>query len=107
MSEPVEEYEHEDALSGAIHQIQGAISALNMEPEPIPEEEVDPEGTFLTDLDKWANHAEKHLNAALRIISTFKSELERRESEARVKEALMKAKNCSLEQLFSNTEWEE
>jgi len=53
-----------DPLSGAANEIISAISALNMEPEPL---EV-PKGVFLSERDKWVEHAMAHLHAALKLL---------------------------------------
>jgi hypothetical protein len=50
--------DHRDALQGALQELISAMSALNMEPEPIP-------GAtgFLSETDAWAQHAMGHLVA--------------------------------------------
>lgn len=53
-----------DPLQGAAHEIISAMSALNMEPEPL---EV-PEGAYLSERDRWAKHAMEHLRAALELL---------------------------------------
>lgn len=65
--EPIRTYQ--DKLSGAAHEILSAISALNMEPEPI---DGVPAGTYLSSSDKWAAHAMEHLHAAFDLIREYR-----------------------------------
>lgn len=53
-----------DPLSGAAHEVLSAISALNMEPEPLEP----PEGAYLSERDKWAKHAMEHLHATMELL---------------------------------------
>lgn len=56
--------DYSDPMSGAANEIISAMSALNMEPEPLET----PEGIFLSERDKWAKHAIDHLRAALKLL---------------------------------------
>jgi hypothetical protein len=58
MSEPSN---YSDPFRGIAHEIINAMSALNMEPEPLAEEN----GLFLSQRDRWAAHAMEHLRMAL------------------------------------------
>jgi hypothetical protein len=73
MSKPFVKYE--DPARGAQLEIQSALSALHMHPDPITP---DPDGPgYLTDCDAWAKHAEEHLRAALRQAVAAELEIER------------------------------
>ncbi|MCK9361666.1 hypothetical protein M0Q28_05615 [Patescibacteria group bacterium] len=52
----------------AVSEIQSAISALHMEPEPLPGPFDDEEPAFLAYRDKWAAHAIEHLRSAINIL---------------------------------------
>jgi phenylalanyl-tRNA synthetase alpha subunit len=41
------------------------LSALNMEPSPIPVEELDEYDRFLSETDKWVKHAIEHFDVAI------------------------------------------
>jgi hypothetical protein len=58
--------EHADKLNGAMNEIVSAMSALNMEPSPIPA--VDDEMRFLSESDAWAKHCMEHLEAAFKLL---------------------------------------
>jgi hypothetical protein len=55
--------DHRDALEGALQELISAMSALNMEPDPIP-------GAtgFLSDTDAWVRHAMEHLTAVAHLL---------------------------------------
>jgi hypothetical protein len=77
-----------NAASSAMGEINAAISALNMHPEPIEPtqhfhnpndcglDEYEP-CYWLSSTDKWAAHAVEHLNAAIEYTSDAWSEIER------------------------------
>lgn len=49
-------------FEGVSTEVRSAMSALNMYPEPLPEEE---QGEYLSESDFWAKHSMEHLFAAL------------------------------------------
>lgn len=49
-----------DPIQGAVGELISAISALHMEPEPL-----NPDGQFLVDRDRWAQHSYAHIQQAL------------------------------------------
>lgn len=51
----------ENFIKNTLHDIVSAGCALNMEPSPI----ADPQGTYLSDTDEWAQHASEHLLAII------------------------------------------
>lgn len=57
-----------DKLEGVAREILGAMSALNMEPEPLDP----PTGVYLSSRDKWANHALRHLEAAFDLLKEYR-----------------------------------
>lgn len=61
--------EHSDPLNGALIEITSAISALNMEPKPIPEPVPGSGPRFLSESDEWAKHCEVHLQAVYKLIA--------------------------------------
>lgn len=63
MSKPTEDYQ--DKLGGALMELNSALSSLNMHPEPL---EVSREVEYLSETDKWANHAYSHIEAAIQLI---------------------------------------
>lgn len=77
MSTPRNDYTR--PLAGTIMEIAGAMSALNMLPEPIPKPDPDEPG-FLSHTDKWAAHAMEHLSAAVEQISRLQIKIERMET---------------------------
>jgi len=52
-------------VHGALLEIVSAMSALNMQPEALPE----PKGEYLSETDRWAEHAMEHLNRAIENLS--------------------------------------
>lgn len=65
MSEP---RTHTNPLEGARSELISGLSALHMEPQPLPENEQGDDG-YLTDLDYWAQHAQKHFYMAYEELS--------------------------------------
>lgn len=68
MSAPIEKYE--DPIQGAFNELVSAMSALNMEPDPILPPNLIEKGRehfgrpmFLTELDSWVKHSYEHLHA--------------------------------------------
>ena len=59
MGEPFMHYD--DPFNGIASEIISAMSALNMEPEPMQK----PVGKFLSESDKWVHHAMEHLKRAM------------------------------------------
>lgn len=53
--------DYKDPLYGTVHEIISAMSSLNMHPEPMKK----PTGEYLSETDRWANHAMEHLQAAV------------------------------------------
>jgi hypothetical protein len=51
-----------------MEEISNAMSSLNMQPSPIPDEG---KNGFLSDTDYWCNHSYKHMLSALRILSEY------------------------------------
>lgn len=67
MSDPRTDYN--DPLDGAISELISAMSALNMEPDPVVPADPPPgQPLFLVDVDAWAKHAETHMHAAVQAI---------------------------------------
>lgn len=67
MSNPTTVYK--DPLDGALAEILSAKSALNMEPDPIPEaERIENALPFLSRTDRWASHAMEHLTCAFELV---------------------------------------
>ncbi len=67
MSKP--ETNHADPLQGACMEIHHGLSALNMQPDPIPPEEQTPDNNgYLSQTDRWVEHAYEHFHAALECI---------------------------------------
>lgn len=69
MSEPFKNYE--DHAHGVISELVSACSALNMEPDPIPAEEIerireDRGYAWLSDTDRWVSHSMEHIHQAIR-----------------------------------------
>jgi hypothetical protein len=54
----------------AVDELTSAISALHMEPEPLPGPFPEDEPAFLVYRDKWVSHAVEHIRAALTLIET-------------------------------------
>jgi len=67
MSEPLvfQPDSHDNPIQSAMNEIVSAISALNMEPDPLPV----PEGKYLSEVDGWAKHAVEHLQAAIQTLN--------------------------------------
>jgi len=61
MSKPRTTYD--DAMRGVTFELIGAMSSLNMEPEPMKEST----GSFLSESDTWASHAVEHIRAAIQL----------------------------------------
>lgn len=55
---------HDDALIGALYETVSAMSALNMEPDPLP----GLQGGYLSERDGWAKHAVEHLHAVFDLL---------------------------------------
>jgi len=51
-----------------MEEISNAMSSLNMQPSPIPDEG---KNGFLSDTDYWCNHSYKHMLSALKILSKY------------------------------------
>jgi hypothetical protein len=64
---------HDNPLLGAFIEITSAVSALNMEPTPLPVNEV--RGPYLSDRDQYAKHATEHLSAASQNVANISVEL--------------------------------
>lgn len=62
MSDPRTDYR--DPVEGAMSELISAQSALNMEPEALEQ----PDGPYISDLDKWAKHAYDHIAAAMEML---------------------------------------
>ena len=62
MSDPRTDYR--DAPQGVITELISAIFDLNMEPEPLPADQIKHDTGYLSDTDKWVRHAMEHLYAA-------------------------------------------
>ncbi len=62
---------HDDKLQGAISELVSAMSALNMDADPIP-------GAtgYLADTDAWAKHAMEHLHAVFCLLNDAHTERE-------------------------------
>lgn len=55
-----------DNILGALNEVTSAMSSLNMKPEPIPEVSNE---AYLSESDKWAQHAMEHLQAAFEYLA--------------------------------------
>lgn len=66
----------EAPLFGAIHETISAMSALNCEPSPIPDEERMEGAIYLSETDAIARHAYEHLHAAVQLMSKAQKQLE-------------------------------
>lgn len=82
MSEPILKYE--DPIQGALNELVSAMSALNMYPDPLPDElgrpayvpvlEVEPR--YLSACDGWAKHSYEHLHAVFMLLNEAHKERE-------------------------------
>jgi len=61
MGDPVRTKDPKEALQAALNEVVSAMSALNMEPEPL----TTPTGVYLSERDVWAAHAMEHLRAVV------------------------------------------
>jgi hypothetical protein len=56
-----------------ISEIISALSCLEMEPEPIPKHQQEPDNNgYLSDVDVWAKHCREHLIQAVKILQRRK-----------------------------------
>lgn len=62
MSDPRTDYR--DTPQGIVTELISAMSALNMEPSPLPPDEIKHDTGYLSDTDKWVRHAMEHIYAA-------------------------------------------
>lgn len=62
MSDPRTDYR--DTPQGIVTELISAMSALNMEPSPLPPDEIKHDTGYLSDTDMWVRHAMEHLHAA-------------------------------------------
>lgn len=60
--------EHSDPINGAMCEVVSAMSALNMEPNPLTETGDPDSNGYLSEVDGWAKHAMEHLNAAAALL---------------------------------------
>lgn len=60
---------HADPLAAAFQELLGASSALHMLPEPLDRDNIADGTRYLADADKWARHANEHINAAMGFLS--------------------------------------
>ncbi len=68
MCEPIKHYEK--PLQGAVSEIVSGLSALNMHPNPIPPEEQQPGNNgYLSETDRWVEHAYEHFRRAIEYIN--------------------------------------
>ena len=80
MSAPIEKYE--DPIQGAMNELVSAMSALNMQPDPIEKtlEILSKENLgrpiFLTELDSWVKHSYEHLHAVFMLLNEAHKERE-------------------------------
>ena len=82
MSTPILKYE--DPIQGALNELVSAMSALNMDPDPIlqtPEliekgKEHFGRPMFLTELDNWVKHSYEHLHAVFMLLNQAHTERE-------------------------------
>ena len=72
MSKPIEGLKN--SIDGAINEITSAMSALNMEPEPL--NATLGNGNWLSETDAWAFHAYEHLQVAQEYCSQGRREKE-------------------------------
>ena len=63
----------DNPIQTAIHEMISAMSALNMEPDPIPVPD-DGQIHFLSERDKWAAHCMEHLHSAFQLLNQAHSE---------------------------------
>jgi hypothetical protein len=74
MSDPREARLYADPLQGAASEIISALSALNMHPNPIPADQQLPDNPgYLSNTDRWVEHAFDHLQAAMDCIRRAES----------------------------------
>ena len=66
---------HNNPALGVFIEITCGISALRMEPKPIPVEKAD--GPFICDRDEWAKHSIEHFDAASQNLINLQNELRR------------------------------
>ena len=71
----------EATISNVVHEIGAASSSLHMVPCPIKDPH--PEAFMLDELDEWAEHSARHLEAAVRSAVALEHELENLEQEIR------------------------
>lgn len=75
MSEPLTATEH--LSHHAACEIISGMSALHMNPDPIPTEKQTPENNgYLTDVDGWAKHSIEHFRAAIDSINQLNHQKE-------------------------------
>lgn len=67
MSAPI--INHEDAIQGALSELVSAMSALNMEPDPLPIPADDRPYHYLSEVDGWAKHAMEHMHAVFELLT--------------------------------------
>jgi hypothetical protein len=72
MSKPIEGLRN--GIDGAINEITSAMSALNMEPEPL--KNTYGNGLWLSETDAWVSHAYEHLKVAQLYCSQGRKEKE-------------------------------
>lgn len=73
MSKPV--LNHANPALGVFLEVTSGLSALRMEPKPIPAEKA--YGPFICDRDEWAKHAVEHFHAASQNLLNLQDELRR------------------------------
>jgi hypothetical protein len=72
MSTPFEKYENK--IQGVLNEVVSAMSALNMEPEPLKEPIGN--GFYLSERDGWAAHCMEHLRAVFQLANEAYQERE-------------------------------
>lgn len=69
MSDPI--LECEDPIQGAMNELVSAMSALNMEADPVippPVREPNSRPVYLSESDNWAKHAMEHMHAVFELL---------------------------------------
>jgi hypothetical protein len=59
----------QDRIWKATNELISAESSLNMPPEELPN--LSDDDIFLSDRDRWANHAMKHIHNAIKILNNL------------------------------------
>jgi hypothetical protein len=106
MSKPFKTDDLQTMLRDADCEIISAMSSLNMLPEPI--EDIVPDHGWLSETDKWAEHAMEHLHQAHTLLSRKENQLWKTKNKIVTKLLSKTAYNAGTPlAVLEDKEWEE